>query len=68
VLIKPLPYRGCLVFLISIGCPLALVELVYKGLYFIINFLKATLKASRKASFLIFLVLYYNKLLILLLL
>jgi hypothetical protein len=35
--------------------------------FFIINFLKATLKASRKAFFLIFLVLYYNKLLILLL-
>jgi hypothetical protein len=34
---------------------------------FIINFLKAALKASRKASFLIFLVLYCAKLLILLL-
>jgi hypothetical protein len=34
---------------------------------FIITFLKATLKASRKAFFLIFLVLYYAKLLILLL-
>jgi hypothetical protein len=33
VLIKLLSYKGCLVFLISIGCPLALVELVYKGLY-----------------------------------
>jgi hypothetical protein len=32
---------------------------------FVIAFLKAALKASRKASFLIFLVLYYNKLLIL---
>jgi hypothetical protein len=34
---------------------------------FVINLLKAALKASRKASFLIFLVLYYAKLLILLL-
>jgi hypothetical protein len=34
---------------------------------FVITFLKATLKASRKASFLIFLVLYCAKLLILLL-
>jgi hypothetical protein len=33
VLIKPLPYRSCLVFLIPIQCPLALVELVYKGLH-----------------------------------
>jgi hypothetical protein len=33
VLIKPLLYRGCLVFLIPIEYPLALVELVYKGLY-----------------------------------
>jgi hypothetical protein len=33
VLIKLLSYKGCLVFLIPIGCPLALVELVYKGLY-----------------------------------
>jgi hypothetical protein len=31
---------------------------------FVIAFLKAALKASRKASFLIFLVLYYAKLLI----
>jgi hypothetical protein len=35
--------------------------------FFIITFLKAALKASRKASFLIFLVLYCAKLLILLL-
>jgi hypothetical protein len=33
VFIKPLLYRGCLVFLILIEYPLALVELVYKGLY-----------------------------------
>jgi hypothetical protein len=35
--------------------------------FFVIAFLKAALKASRKASFLIFLVLYCAKLLILLL-
>jgi hypothetical protein len=35
--------------------------------FFIITFLKATLKASRKAFFLIYLVLYCAKLLILLL-
>jgi hypothetical protein len=33
VLIKLLSYRGYLVSLIPIGCPLALVELVYKGLH-----------------------------------
>jgi hypothetical protein len=33
MLIKLLSYRGYLVFLILIECPLALVELAYKGLY-----------------------------------